>query len=191
VTVPTNGPTGPTGPTGAAGAAVPPSPIGDAAGLGRGWAFPPIPVGVLGVTGGTPVAPAAAGSGAAGSGAAGSGVGGTAAVTGGFAWLDGAALVRQSILLILDTEPGERVMRPDFGCGLSRYLMEPNNPATRAAIGRDVTAALTAWEQRIELAAVDVSATDDPTAVLVSISYTHVRDASPGGLRFALTVAGG
>jgi Bacteriophage baseplate protein W len=109
----------------------------------------------------------------------------------GFGWLSGAALVRQSILLILDTEPGERVMRPDFGCGLARYLMEPNNPATRAAIARDVTAALTTWEPRIELAAVDVSGTDDPTAVLVSISYTHVRDASSGGLQFTLTVAGG
>lgn len=110
---------------------------------------------------------------------------------GGFAWLTGAALVRQSVLIILDTEPGERVMRPDFGCGLSRYLMEPNNPATRAAIARDVTAALTAWEPRIVLVAVDASGTDDPTAVLISISYTHVRDASPGGLQFTLTVAGG
>jgi phage baseplate assembly protein W len=108
----------------------------------------------------------------------------------GFAWQSGAALVRQSILLILDTEPGERVMRPDFGCGLNRYLMEPNNPATRAAIARDITAALTAWEPRIELAAVDVAATGDPAAALVSISYTHVRDQSSGGLQFTVTVAG-
>ncbi|WP_250037757.1 GPW/gp25 family protein [Paractinoplanes maris] len=112
------------------------------------------------------------------------------AASGGFGWQRGAALVRQSILLILDTEPGERVMRPGFGCGLSRYLMEPNNPATRAAIARDVTAALTAWEPRIELSAVDVTSSGDPATVLVSIGYVHVRDQSDGGLRFTLPVAG-
>jgi hypothetical protein len=117
--------------------------------------------------------------------------GGVPGGSGGFPWQSGAALVRQSILLILDTEPGERVMRPDFGCGLTRYLMEPNNPTTRAAIAREITGALTTWEPRIELSGVDVSPTDDPSGVLVSISYTHVRDASTGGLQFTLAVAGG
>ena len=103
----------------------------------------------------------------------------------------GPALVRQSILLILDTEPGERVMRPDFGCGLRRHLMEPNNPTTRAAIARDVDAALRTWEPRIDVGQVDVAATDDPATVLVSITYTHVRDQSPDGVQVPLTLAGG
>jgi uncharacterized protein len=103
----------------------------------------------------------------------------------------GPALVRQSILLILDTEPGERVMRPEFGCGLRRHLMEPNNPTTRAAIARDVDAALRTWEPRIDLGHVDVAATDDPATVLVSITYTHVRDQSPDGVQVSLTLAGG
>jgi phage baseplate assembly protein W len=92
----------------------------------------------------------------------------------------GADLVRQSILLILDTEPGERVMRPDFGCGLRRFLMEPNSPATRAAIGREVEAALNTWEPRITLTVVDVTATDDAATVLVSVEYLHARDQSVG-----------
>jgi phage baseplate assembly protein W len=97
-------------------------------------------------------------------------------------WQSGAALVRQSIVLILDTEPGERVMRPDFGCGLRRFLMESNTPTTRAAIARDVDAALRAFEDRIELQMVEVTPTDDPAIVLVSIAYVHVRDRSPGRL---------
>jgi len=97
---------------------------------------------------------------------------------GAFQWLSGAALVRQSILIILDTEPGERVMRPDFGCGLRRYLMEPNTPATRAAIAGEIQAALRAWEQRIVVGTVDVVPTDDPSTVLVSITYTLTRDQS-------------
>ena len=97
---------------------------------------------------------------------------------GAFDWLSGAALVRQSILIILDTEPGERVMRPDFGCGLRRYLMEPNTPATRAAIAGEIQAALRTWEQRIVVGTVDVVPTDDPSTVLVSITYTLTRDQS-------------
>ena len=97
---------------------------------------------------------------------------------GSFQWRWGTALVRQSILIILDTDPGERVMRPDFGCGLRRYLMEPNTPATRAAIVREIEAALRAWEPRIVVGTVDVTPTDDPSTVLVSISYTLTRDQS-------------
>lgn len=94
-------------------------------------------------------------------------------------WLWGPPLVRQSILLILETEPGERVMRPDFGCGLRRFLMEPNTPSTRAGIEREIRAALTAWEPRIRLTDVTVATTDDPSTVLVSIRYLHVRDHAP------------
>ena len=96
--------------------------------------------------------------------------------------------VRQSILLILDTEPGERVMRPDFGCGLRRLLMEPNTPATRAAIARMIEAALRRWEPRITLRAVETATTDDPSVVLVSISYAHVRDQSPVVLQVPVTL---
>lgn len=91
-------------------------------------------------------------------------------------WRDGPPLVRQSVLLILDTEPGERVMRPDFGCGLRRYVMEPNTPTTRAAIARSVEGALRRWEPRIELRSVDVTPTDDAATVLVSVAYVHLRD---------------
>ena len=105
----------------------------------------------------------------------------------------GPALVRQSILLILDTDPGERVMRPEFGCGLSRFLMEPNTPATRAAIAREIDTALAVWEPRIDVGAVEVVPADDPGAVLVSISYTLARDQSVDGVRVVLAVgaAGG
>ena len=110
------------------------------------------------------------------------------AATGALEWRSGAALVRQSILLILDTEPGERVMRPDFGCGLRRYLMEPNTPATRAAIAREIEAALRAWEPRIVVGTVDVTPTDDPSTVLVSISYTLTRDQSVDIVQVTVTV---
>ena len=79
-------------------------------------------------------------------------------------------------------------MRPDFGCGLRRYLMEPNTPATRAAIAREIDAALRAWEPRIAVGTVDVTPADDPSTVLVSISYTLTRDQSVDTVQVAVQV---
>lgn len=89
---------------------------------------------------------------------------------------DGPEKVRQSVAIILDTEPGERVMLPAFGCGLRRFLMQPNTAATRAAMQREIGTALAAWEPRIRLERVDVLPGDDPSMVLVQIAYQHRRD---------------
>lgn len=88
----------------------------------------------------------------------------------------GPEKVRQAIFTILDTEPGERVMRADFGCGLRRFLMQPNNPGTRAGIERVVTQALTRWEPRIRVLEVHVLSTDDPALVHIDLHYAHVLD---------------
>jgi phage baseplate assembly protein W len=102
--------------------------------------------------------------------------------TGGLPYVSGPEKVRESIFIILDTEPGERVMRPTFGCGLRRYLMKPNTTATRALIQKDVAAALSQWEPRIEVKSVQVAPGDDPSLALVEISYVHKRDGQPGNL---------
>jgi Bacteriophage baseplate protein W len=96
-------------------------------------------------------------------------------------YVAGTDKVQQSITIILDTEPGERVMRPSFGCGLRRYLMKPNSSATRALIRHDVELALTSLEPRISLTEVRVDPSDDDAAlVLIYIAYIHVRDRRPG-----------
>src|SRR5712691_2557129 len=99
-----------------------------------------------------------------------------------FPYAVGGDKVQQSLRIILDTEPGERVMRPTFGCGLRRYLMTPNTVATRTLIQHDVESALTAWEARIQLQAVRVEPGDDQALVLIHIAYVHVRDGRPGNL---------
>jgi uncharacterized protein len=94
---------------------------------------------------------------------------------GGLAYSEGPEKVRQSIFIILDTEPGERIMRPSFGCGLRRYLMKPNNTATRTLIQRDVETALASWEPRISVSNVAVEPGEDPALVLIQIEYSHLR----------------
>lgn len=95
---------------------------------------------------------------------------------------DGAEKVRQSILLLLETEPGERVMRPSFGCGLRRFLAKPNSTATRALLQREVELALATFEPRIVLRSVRVEPGDDSSLVTIEIDYLHARDGSPGNL---------
>jgi phage baseplate assembly protein W len=77
--------------------------------------------------------------------------------------------VRQSIEIILSTEKGERMMRPDFGCDLNKLLFAPNNGATRALAEFEVSEALKAWEPRIEVFAVSASA--DGEQLLIDITY--------------------
>lgn len=89
---------------------------------------------------------------------------------------EGPEKVRQAIFIILDTEPGERLMLPEFGCGLRRYLMQPNNAATRADIERAVNLALQRWEPRIRVSQVDVTPGADPSLVMIEIQYAHLWD---------------
>lgn len=88
------------------------------------------------------------------------------------AYSDGAENVRESIRIILSTDRQERVMLPQFGGGLSRYLFEPNTPATHRLIQERITQALGRWEPRIEVEGVRVVADpDDPRAAVATVRY--------------------
>jgi phage baseplate assembly protein W len=64
--------------------------------------------------------------------------------------------IEQAIELIIRTAPGERPMRPEFGCRIQDHLFSPMNDATLAAIANDVRRALEVWEPRIDVADVRV-----------------------------------
>ena len=59
--------------------------------------------------------------------------------------------IEQAIELIIRTAPGERPMRPEFGCRIQDHLFSPTNEATAAAIAQDVRSALELWEPRIDV----------------------------------------
>lgn len=93
------------------------------------------------------------------------------------AWSEGAENIRESIRVILSTEPGERLMLPQFGGGLRRFLFEPNTASTRRLIEERVTQALTLWEPRIRLESVTAEADPgDSRSVHVTIRYRLVSD---------------
>ena len=92
----------------------------------------------------------------------------------------GVAKVEESIRIILGTQYGERVMRPQFGANLKSLAFAPNNLSTASLARYYVTEALTRWEPRIEV--LDVLVTNDTrsgTAVLV-IDIRYQLRATPG-----------
>lgn len=80
--------------------------------------------------------------------------------------------IRQAIFIILGTNPGERVMRPDFGAGLNTFLFEPVNATTLALVKTRVQEALIDWEPRIDVLQVNVT-TDYPerNKLLIDVTY--------------------
>ena len=88
--------------------------------------------------------------------------------------------VAQQIRVILQTRPGEQLMRPDFGGGLDALLNEPNTLATRSRIRALVREALERWERRILLDQVEVwEVAGEPSHVRVDISYRLARTGAP------------
>ena len=80
--------------------------------------------------------------------------------------------VRQSVWLILATAPGERVMRPDFGCRIHDLLFATASASTMGLAAQAVREALTRWEPRIDLLGVDVAPDRaEPALLRVRVDY--------------------
>src|SRR6187551_552276 len=84
--------------------------------------------------------------------------------------------IDQAIQLILATAPGERPMRPEFGCGVHDYVFAPADENTAGRIAFEVRRALDRWEPRIDVTDVVVGFDDEDTGVL----YIDVRYAIRG-----------
>ncbi len=81
--------------------------------------------------------------------------------------------IKEAIWIILGTAKGERVMRPDFGCGIHDLVFAPINTTTVTLVEESVREALTLWESRIELKKVEVS-TDKAAEGKLPISIDYV-----------------
>ncbi len=93
------------------------------------------------------------------------------------------AVVAQALRILLRTAPGERLMRPEFGCDLRRYLFAPNTVATRRLIAEEITRSIDAFEDRVNLTSVDVTADEvEPAQVNIVVRYAHRRTGDPGVL---------
>lgn len=107
------------------------------------------------------------------------------------AFSEGAENVRQSIRVILLTEARERVMRPEFGGGLRRYLFQPNTVATRRLIQEAIVQSVGRWEPRVSLDEVQVEeAEDDPQAAVATLRYRLIATQASDQLRLRVRFTG-
>lgn len=91
--------------------------------------------------------------------------------------------IAQAIRIILTTNPGERLMRPDFGAGLNAFVFEPINTTTIEALKKQVHDALLDWEPRIDVQQLSVKI--DPaqrSKLLLDITYRVRASNSLGNL---------
>ena len=80
--------------------------------------------------------------------------------------------IRQAIWIILGTAPGERMMRPDFGCGIHELVFAVNSAGTAGRVASLVREALLRWEPRVDVLDVDAAADSaQPNLLLVKIDY--------------------
>lgn len=96
-------------------------------------------------------------------------------------WSAGEDKIRQSLLLILRTVPGERVLMPTFGCRIGELVFARTDGATCALAQAYVKEALQAWEPRIDPPDVTVDIDpSEPNALRISIDYV-VRETNKAG----------
>lgn len=97
--------------------------------------------------------------------------------------------IEESIRLILATAPGERPMRPEFGCAVHEYVFAPADATTAGAIGAAVRSSLRFWEPRIEVAEVSVSFDRaDEGCLLIDVAYVILGTNDPRNLVFPFYV---
>lgn len=91
--------------------------------------------------------------------------------------------IEEAVWIILSTAKGERVMEPEFGCGIHDYVFAPNNPATRGSISFEVHKALAEFEPRIEVTGVRVeSPPETDNQLLVRVDYRVLANNSKRNL---------
>lgn len=104
-------------------------------------------------------------------------------------WSSDDKSIREVMLNILLTRPGERLQRPDFGAGLLNFLHQPNNETTRNLIAGVVRKSLELWEPRVIVEGVDVA--PSPTSVAdvhINIRYRLRFSPLPAELGFSLSL---
>jgi phage baseplate assembly protein W len=91
--------------------------------------------------------------------------------------------------LVLATAPGERPMRPEFGCAIHDLVFAPVNDRTIGRIRYEVRTCLDRWEPRITVESVSVTVdADDTTVLFIDVRYSIRGTNNPRSLVFPFYV---
>jgi len=105
--------------------------------------------------------------------------------SGGLGYAGGEQNVEQSLRILLQTDRGQRVMRPDFGCTASRLVFAPGSDHFLRELERAVREAVRDWEPRVEVDDVRAELSPrDETIALVTLDYRMRASNTRGNLVF-------
>ncbi|MBN1983467.1 MAG: GPW/gp25 family protein [Chitinivibrionales bacterium] len=97
--------------------------------------------------------------------------------------------IRQSIMILLSTVPGERLMHPEYGCDLSRILFNPNDDTTAGLALYYVKKALQRYETRIEILRIDARINQERSEQLdIVLDYRIVATQQQQRIAFPITL---
>jgi phage baseplate assembly protein W len=112
--------------------------------------------------------------------------------TGQVAMVDGIGAIRQALMLLLSTVPGERLLRPDYGSYLHRLLFANNDQTAAGLAIHYVRQAVRRWEPRVSI--IDIDAAVDPeidSQLNITLTYRVRATVSTETLVYPLDLAGG
>ncbi len=102
------------------------------------------------------------------------------------------ARVEESIYLILSTARGERVMLPEFGCGIHELVFAPNNARTLSVVTQQVRQALVFYEPRIDVLDIGAETSpEEPNLLLIRIDYRIRANNALGNLVYPFYIQEG
>jgi phage baseplate assembly protein W len=105
--------------------------------------------------------------------------------SGSIALASGDREIEEAIALVIGTAPGERPMRPEYGCAIHDFVFAPADATTAGRIAYEVRVSLDRWEPRVEVTDVVVtSAPDDASTLYVDIRYVRRGTNDPRNLVF-------
>jgi phage baseplate assembly protein W len=84
--------------------------------------------------------------------------------------------IRESIKIILGTAPGERLMRPDFGCGIHELVFGSMNQSTLGLFESNIRQAIIQFEPRVEILRVQISTANADKGELSTKLFLRIRD---------------
>ena len=104
---------------------------------------------------------------------------------GSFALVRGDEEIAESIRLILGSAPGDRPMRPEFGCRIHDLVFDPADTTMTGVVAYEVHGSLTRWEPRIEVVNVDVELDPaEPSCAYITVTWTLRSSNDPRNLVF-------
>lgn len=103
----------------------------------------------------------------------------------------GHAAIRQSILMLISTRPGERVMRPAYGCELTHLVFSPNDATTAGLAIHAIRQAITRFEPRVKIMRLTADRVEEsPDQLRIMLEYRVRGSPESGSISLDLDLSG-